>query len=126
MANTTMPVPAIDTTKEEPPAQPAATKLPVRPLLEYLGGDWAARARQRGMHPTEVAALLRSLNRARVAGELTVRAADMLAVRAAGVHPSLIWGVTWWSNATCGGASSCDAADCCEPGDDRDSDDMCR
>lgn len=105
-----------------PPAQEGAQRFPVEPLIEHLGPNWASEARERGMDPVTVGSLLRSLNRARVSGGLTTRAADRLAILAAGVHPAAIWGAAWWVAVDCGGPGVCTAADCCEtpPAQDRD------
>ena len=109
------------TTVEETPQ----VRFAVEPLLAHLGENWASEARARGMSPVEVGTLLRSLNRARGGAGLTARAADRLAVRAAGVHPSAIWGIQWFTAADCGGPGVCTATDCCEPDDTGDDAQMC-
>lgn len=128
MATATTSVSVTERTEGRAPAVSAEEmeeRFAVGPLEARLGPNWAAEARGRGMSAVEVGTLLRSLNRARAGGGLTARAADQLAVRAAGVHPAVIWGAQWWSSATCGGPKACVAADCCGAELTRDGDEVC-
>jgi len=77
---------------------PAATArrvatLPSAPLVELVEA--------RGGVTGQPESLQRSYYRARETGELTVWAADLLAVRLCGLHPLLIWPVEWLDVGVC-------------------------